>query len=163
GGAAKPVSRLEPILATLAPGVAAASRTPGRTGDAVPEEIGWLHCGPSGAGHFVEMVHNGIEYGLMAAYAEGLNILEHADAGSTRRRATARAAVPAAPVRPATPAHPPRSSRPAPPVPPASLRRRDLASQTWRLHASACFRRLFVAPLHEYRGTRIIFRLPFAS
>src|SRR5256885_436537 len=89
GGAAKPVSRLEPILATLAPGVAAASRTPGRTGDAVPEEIGWLHCGPSGAGHFVKMVHNGIEYGLMAAYAEGLNILEHANAGASARQADA--------------------------------------------------------------------------
>ena len=89
GGAAKPVSRLEPILATLAPGVAAASRTPGRTGDAVPEEIGWLHCGPSGAGHFVKMVHNGIEYGLMAAYAEGLNILEHANAGASAREADA--------------------------------------------------------------------------
>ena len=89
GGAAESVSRLEPIFTTLAPGVDAASRTPGRTGDAVPEEIGWLHCGPSGAGHFVKMVHNGIEYGLMAAYAEGLNILEHANAGASAREADA--------------------------------------------------------------------------
>ena len=89
GGAAKPVSRLEPILATLAPGVAAASRTPGRTGDAVPEEIGWLHCGPSGAGHFVKMVHNGIEYGLMAAYAEGLGVLKKAGIGMRQQLADA--------------------------------------------------------------------------
>jgi len=89
GGAPESVSRLEPIFTTLAPGVDAASRTPGRTGDAVPEEIGWLHCGPSGAGHFVKMVHNGIEYGLMAAYAEGLNILEHANAGASAREADA--------------------------------------------------------------------------
>jgi 6-phosphogluconate dehydrogenase len=89
GGAAESVSRLEPIFATLAPGADAASRTPGRTGDAVPEEIGWLHCGPSGAGHFVKMVHNGIEYGLMAAYAEGLNILKHANAGASAREVDA--------------------------------------------------------------------------
>jgi 6-phosphogluconate dehydrogenase len=85
GGPDRAAERLEPIFRSLAPGVEAASRTPGRTGDAAPEELGYLHCGPSGAGHFVKMVHNGIEYGLMAAYAEGLNILEHANAGATER------------------------------------------------------------------------------
>jgi 6-phosphogluconate dehydrogenase len=85
GGAAESASRLEPIFATLAPGVDAASRTPGRDGEAAPEELGWLHCGPSGAGHFVKMVHNGIEYGLMAAFAEGLNVLQHANAGAAAR------------------------------------------------------------------------------
>ena len=69
------VARLEPVFAALAPGVEAAPRTPGRTGDPAPAEQGWLHCGPAGAGHFVKMVHNGIEYALMAAYAEGLNVL----------------------------------------------------------------------------------------
>jgi len=89
GGAGEAAARLEPIFRTLAPGVDGAPRTPGRTGDAAPEEEGWLHCGPSGAGHFVKMVHNGIEYGLMAAYAEGLNILEHANAGATEREVDA--------------------------------------------------------------------------
>ena len=78
GGDDEPVGRLVPVLETLAPGVDAAVRTPGRDGDAAPEEQGWLHCGPSGAGHFVKMVHNGIEYGLMQAYAEGFDILRHA-------------------------------------------------------------------------------------
>jgi len=85
GGPDDAVGRLAPIFRTLAPGVDAAARTPGRTGDPAPEEEGWLHCGPSGAGHFVKMVHNGIEYGLMAAYAEGLNILRHANAGTVER------------------------------------------------------------------------------
>jgi 6-phosphogluconate dehydrogenase len=85
GGADEAVERLDPIFRSLAPGVASASRTPGRTGDPAPEEQGYLHCGPSGSGHFVKMVHNGIEYGLMAAYAEGLNILEHANAGAVER------------------------------------------------------------------------------
>jgi 6-phosphogluconate dehydrogenase len=75
------VARLRPLLDTLAPGVDAAARTPGRVGDPAPEEHGWLHCGGHGAGHFVKMVHNGIEYGLMAAYAEGLNVLHGADLG----------------------------------------------------------------------------------
>jgi 6-phosphogluconate dehydrogenase len=74
------VRQLEPVFATLAPGVDAASRTPGRA-SASSAEQGWLHCGPSGAGHFVKMVHNGIEYGLMAAYAEGLNVLRGAGIG----------------------------------------------------------------------------------
>jgi 6-phosphogluconate dehydrogenase len=81
GGDDEAVSRLEPIFESIAPGVDAASRTPGRSGDPSPEEQGWLHCGPPGAGHFVKMVHNGIEYGVMAAYAEGLNILFKANAG----------------------------------------------------------------------------------
>src|SRR5689334_23342455 len=81
GGDDEAVGRLVPVLEALAPGTAAASRTPGREGDPGPEEQGWLHCGPEGAGHFVKMVHNGIEYGLMQAYAEGLNVLKHANIG----------------------------------------------------------------------------------
>ncbi len=81
GGEHEPVERLAPVFECLAPGLDAAPRTPGRSGDPTPEERGWLHCGPAGAGHFVKMVHNGIEYGLMAAYAEGLNILRHAGVG----------------------------------------------------------------------------------
>jgi 6-phosphogluconate dehydrogenase len=81
GGDDAAVDRLVPVFEALAPGVDAAPRTPGRAGDPTPEEKGWLHCGPSGAGHFVKMVHNGIEYGLMQAYAEGLNVLKHANIG----------------------------------------------------------------------------------
>lgn len=82
GGDADAVKRLDPVFKTLAPGVkAAAERTPGRDKIGGTAEDGYLHCGPSGAGHFVKMVHNGIEYGIMAAYAEGLNILKHADIG----------------------------------------------------------------------------------
>ncbi|HEY2788150.1 MAG TPA: decarboxylating 6-phosphogluconate dehydrogenase [Gaiellales bacterium] len=81
GGEDEIVSRLEPIFATIAPGVDAAVRTPGRTGEPDMAEKGYLHCGPNGAGHFVKMVHNGIEYGIMAAYAEGLDILKNADVG----------------------------------------------------------------------------------
>ncbi len=81
GGPDEAVATIEPILRTIAPGVGEIARTPGRTGEVAPEEQGWLHCGPSGAGHFVKMVHNGIEYGIMAALAEGLNILHNADAG----------------------------------------------------------------------------------
>ncbi|HEX2467557.1 MAG TPA: decarboxylating 6-phosphogluconate dehydrogenase [Solirubrobacterales bacterium] len=92
GGPDGAVERLEPIFASLAPGVDAADRTPGRTGEPSPAEHGYLHCGPPGAGHFVKMVHNGIEYGLMAAYAEGLNILRHADAGAHPREADAETA-----------------------------------------------------------------------
>jgi 6-phosphogluconate dehydrogenase len=75
GGDDEPVERLEPIFASLAPGVDAAPRTAGRDGEASPAEQGWLHCGPNGAGHFVKMVHNGIEYGLMQSYGEGLEIM----------------------------------------------------------------------------------------
>jgi 6-phosphogluconate dehydrogenase len=82
GGEDAAIARLEPILRSLAPGVEAAPRTPGRDGAVTPEEEGWLHCGPVGAGHFVKMVHNGIEYGMMAAYAEGLNVLRHAGVGA---------------------------------------------------------------------------------
>jgi 6-phosphogluconate dehydrogenase len=85
-------ARLEPIFISLAPGVDAAARTRGRDGDPSPAERGYLHCGPVGAGHFVKMVHNGIEYGLMAAYAEGLNVLKHADAGTQPRDADAETA-----------------------------------------------------------------------
>ncbi len=81
GGDDEAVARLAPVLDVLAPGADAAPRTPGLTGDLTPPEKGWLHCGPSGAGHFVKMVHNGIEYGLMAAYAEGLNILARSGIG----------------------------------------------------------------------------------
>jgi 6-phosphogluconate dehydrogenase len=89
GGPDGPVARLDPVFSALAPGVEAAPRTPGRKGATTTAENGYLHCGPSGAGHFVKMVHNGIEYGLMAAYAEGLNILQHADAGTRRQGADA--------------------------------------------------------------------------
>ena len=89
GGEAAVVKRLDPILASLAPGLGDIPRTPGREKIGGTAEHGYLHCGPNGAGHFVKMVHNGIEYGLMAAYAEGLNILRHANAGAP---ATARAA-----------------------------------------------------------------------
>ncbi len=81
GGDDEAVQRLEPVFEALAPGMGAAERTPGREGDPAPEEEGWLHCGPSGAGHFVKMVHNGIEYGIMQAYAEGMNVLKHANIG----------------------------------------------------------------------------------
>jgi len=90
GGEDHIVQRLDPIFATLAPGVGSAERTPGRTdANTTTAEAGYLHCGPVGAGHFVKMVHNGIEYGLMAAYAEGLNVLKHANAGATERAADA--------------------------------------------------------------------------
>jgi 6-phosphogluconate dehydrogenase len=92
GGEDEPVARLAPLFTSLAPGLGAAERTPGRSGEPAPEELGWLHCGPPGAGHFVKMVHNGIEYGLMAAYAEGLNILHHANSGSVTREADAETA-----------------------------------------------------------------------
>ena len=92
GGDDAAVERLAPVFKALAPGVEAAERTPGREGELAAGEEGWLHCGPPGAGHFVKMVHNGIEYGMMAAYAEGLNILKHANAGSVQRDADAETA-----------------------------------------------------------------------
>jgi 6-phosphogluconate dehydrogenase len=92
GGPERAVERLDPIFASLAPGVESAERTPGRSGDPGPAENGYLHCGPNGAGHFVKMVHNGIEYGVMAAYAEGLNILKNANAGKVQREADAETA-----------------------------------------------------------------------
>ena len=81
GGENDVVKRLDPAFATLAPGLAGASRTPGRDAIGGTAEQGYLHCGPNGAGHFVKMVHNGIEYGLMAAYAEGLGVLRSANVG----------------------------------------------------------------------------------
>ncbi|HSV01467.1 MAG TPA: decarboxylating 6-phosphogluconate dehydrogenase, partial [Roseiarcus sp.] len=81
GGPDQAVKRLDPIFKTLAPGASSIPRTPGRKGDLTAAELGYLHCGANGAGHFVKMVHNGIEYGLMAAYAEGFNILRHANVG----------------------------------------------------------------------------------
>ena len=92
GGEGEAVRHLAPVFRSIAPGVAAAPRTPGRKGSAGPAEHGYLHCGPSGAGHFVKMVHNGIEYGIMAAYAEGLNILHSANAGARLRAADAETA-----------------------------------------------------------------------
>jgi 6-phosphogluconate dehydrogenase len=85
GGETPTVQRLDPIFKALAPGRGDIPRTPGREKASGTAEDGYLHCGPSGAGHFVKMVHNGIEYGLMAAYAEGLNILKHANAGHAKR------------------------------------------------------------------------------
>ncbi len=84
GGEEQIVTHLEPLFRSIAPGTGSIDRTPGRDGDPTPSEQGYLHCGPNGAGHFVKMVHNGIEYGIMAAYAEGLNILECADIGSAQ-------------------------------------------------------------------------------
>jgi 6-phosphogluconate dehydrogenase len=89
GGESSIVQHLGPIFKTLAPGRGDIPRTPGREKASGTAEEGYLHCGPSGAGHFVKMVHNGIEYGLMAAYAEGLNILKHANAGHSHREADA--------------------------------------------------------------------------
>jgi 6-phosphogluconate dehydrogenase len=82
GGPTPAVQRLEPLFQTLAPGLSAAERTPGRSGPVSAAEQGYLHCGPSGAGHFVKMVHNAIEYGLMASYGEGFNIMRHANVGA---------------------------------------------------------------------------------
>ena len=92
GGEDDVVQRLYPLFASLAPGLDAVVRTPGREGNPSPSERGFLHCGPNGAGHFVKMVHNGIEYGIMAAYAEGLNILKGADAGTRQQEPDAETA-----------------------------------------------------------------------
>jgi 6-phosphogluconate dehydrogenase len=89
GGEPGVVQRLDPFFASLAPGLGQIPRTPARAGRGGTAERGYLHCGPSGAGHFVKMIHNGIEYGLMAAYAEGLNILKHANAGKLQHAADA--------------------------------------------------------------------------
>ena len=82
GGEDDVVAHLDPIFKTIAPGIGTAERTPARSGEPSTAEHGYLHCGPNGAGHFVKMVHNGIEYGIMAAYAEGLNVLANADVGT---------------------------------------------------------------------------------
>jgi 6-phosphogluconate dehydrogenase len=89
GGEDAVVQRIDPIFSALAPSIDSAPRTPGREKAGGTAEHGYLHCGPSGAGHFVKMVHNGIEYGIMAAYAEGLNILHHANAGKQKQSADA--------------------------------------------------------------------------
>ncbi|MEO6918531.1 MAG: phosphogluconate dehydrogenase (NAD(+)-dependent, decarboxylating) [Collimonas sp.] len=89
GGETETVQHLAPIFATLAPGATAATPTPGRNKGGSSAEQGYLHCGPQGAGHFVKMVHNGIEYGIMGAYAEGLNILRHANVGKQKSEADA--------------------------------------------------------------------------
>ena len=89
GGEEAIVHHLGPVFSALAPGVGTAPRTPGRSGAVAPAEEGFLHCGPSGAGHFVKMVHNGIEYGVMAAYAEGLNILRNANVGQRKQASDA--------------------------------------------------------------------------
>jgi 6-phosphogluconate dehydrogenase len=89
GGETSVVKHLDPILKTLAPGRDTVGPTPGRTATESTADEGYLHCGPAGAGHFVKMIHNGIEYGLMAAYAEGLNVLHHANAGKVERTADA--------------------------------------------------------------------------
>jgi 6-phosphogluconate dehydrogenase len=92
GGDDDAVGLLTPVFESLAPGAGDTVRTPGRDGAEAPEERGWLHCGPSGAGHFVKMVHNGIEYGMMAAYAEGLNVLAKAGIGAVDHAADAETA-----------------------------------------------------------------------
>ncbi|MGH3077303.1 MAG: phosphogluconate dehydrogenase (NAD(+)-dependent, decarboxylating), partial [Gaiellaceae bacterium] len=92
GGEEDVVARLSPIFASIAPGLDAAPRTPGRAGEPSQAEHGYFHCGPNGAGHFVKMVHNGIEYGLMAAYAEGLNVIASADIGLRDRERDAETA-----------------------------------------------------------------------
>ena len=91
GGDKSPVEHLNPVFATLAPGVGTIERTRNREGQPSAAEQGYLHCGPNGAGHFVKMVHNGIEYGLMAAYAEGFNLLRHAGVGRDSQEASAEA------------------------------------------------------------------------
>jgi 6-phosphogluconate dehydrogenase len=92
GGEDEVVEHLDPIFKTIAPGLDAAARTPGLTGGPSTAENGYLHCGPNGAGHFVKMVHNGIEYGMMASYAEGFNILHNANVGKADRQADAETA-----------------------------------------------------------------------
>jgi 6-phosphogluconate dehydrogenase len=92
GGESESVQHLDPIFKALAPGVTEAPRTQGRTGEPTPAENGYLHCGPSGGGHFIKMVHNGIEYGIMSAIAEGLNVIKSADAGMRQKEVDAETA-----------------------------------------------------------------------
>jgi 6-phosphogluconate dehydrogenase len=92
GGDDPAVQRLDPIFRTIAPGAGSATRTPSRTRSDGTAPDGYLHCGPSGAGHFVKMIHNGVEYGMMAAIAEGLSIIRHADAGQRGRTVDAETA-----------------------------------------------------------------------
>ncbi len=143
GGEAEVVERLDPIFASLAPGVDAASRTEGKTGEPSRAEHGYLHCGPSGAGHFVKMVHNGIEYGIMAAYAEGLNVLHRANAGK-RQAADASAEV--------SPLLDPKYYRYDLPVPDvAEVWRRGSVIASWLLDLTA--HALFASPkLDDFGG-----------
>ncbi len=128
GGDDKSVQRLDPIFASLAPGVDAAPRTEGLTGPPSAAEQGYLHCGPSGAGHFVKMVHNGIEYGIMAAYAEGLNVLQKADVGQAEAEASAEV----------TPLRDPKYYRYEIPVPEvAEVWRRGSVVASWLLDLTA--------------------------
>ncbi len=140
GGESTAVSQLEPLFRTLAPGAQAATATPGR--EATTADEGYLHCGPSGAGHFVKMVHNGIEYALMGAYAEGFNILAHANAGGRNRSADAETA----PL-----AHPERYQYELPLPEIAELWRRGSVIGSWLLDLTA--RALAEAPnLAPYSG-----------
>jgi 6-phosphogluconate dehydrogenase len=128
GGDDEVVERLDPIFVSLAPGVDAAPRTEGLTGPPSPAEHGYLHCGPSGAGHFVKMIHNGIEYGIMAAYAEGLNVLQRADVGETEAEASAEV----------TPLRDPKYYRYEIPVPDvAEVWRRGSVIASWLLDLTA--------------------------
>ncbi|MHB8342443.1 MAG: phosphogluconate dehydrogenase (NAD(+)-dependent, decarboxylating) [Mycobacteriales bacterium] len=142
GGEAEVVERLRPLLEAIAPGVEAAPRAPGRTGELASAERGYLHCGPVGAGHFVKMVHNGIEYGMMAAYAEGLNILKNANAGTVQREADAETA----PLE-----HPEFYQYEIDVASVAEVWRRGSVIASWLLDLTAAA--LFDSPdLHEYSG-----------
>jgi 6-phosphogluconate dehydrogenase len=142
GGEETVVRRLDPIFAALAPGIEEAPRTPGREKVGATAEHGYLHCGPSGAGHFVKMVHNGIEYGIMAAYAEGLNILRHANAGKQKRSADAETA----PLR-----HPERYSYDLNMADIAEVWRRGSVIASWLLDLAAA--ELFKSPdLAQFSG-----------
>lgn len=142
GGAAEPVRHLEPIFKTLAPGMGDIPPSPGREQAAGTAEQGYLHCGPPGAGHFVKMVHNGIEYGLMAAYAEGFNILKHANIGAVTREADAETT----PLR-----HPERLQYPLNLADIAELWRRGSVVTSWLLDLTA--KSLAASPeLGEFAG-----------
>ena len=142
GGEAAVVERLEPLFEAIAPGVDTAARTPGRRGRPAHAERGYLHCGPAGAGHFVKMVHNGIEYGLMAAYAEGLNILKNANAGNAPRETDAETA----PLE-----HPEYYRYEIDIASVAEVWRRGSVIASWLLDLAAAA--LLVSPdLHEYSG-----------
>jgi 6-phosphogluconate dehydrogenase len=142
GGEAEVFERLRPLFEAIAPGVGTASRTPGRTSDPADAERGYLHCGPAGAGHFVKMVHNGIEYGMMAAYAEGLNILKNANAGTVQRETDAETA----PLE-----HPEYYQYEIDIASVAEVWRRGSVIASWLLDLTAAA--LFESPdLHEYSG-----------
>jgi 6-phosphogluconate dehydrogenase len=142
GGEAEVFERLRPLFDAIAPGVGAASRTPGRAGEPAGAERGYLHCGPAGAGHFVKMVHNGIEYGMMAAYAEGLNILKNANAGTVQRKTDAETA----PLE-----HPEYYQYEIDIASVAEVWRRGSVIASWLLDLTAAA--LFESPdLHEYSG-----------